>query len=147
MEQTTNNTVRIVRLQSGEDIMADMIEDEENDTVLLDNPMHIIFKRIPTGQTVMMMMPWLPVELIKENIAMIYSTDIITVVEPKESMIRYYDKLVERTITDMLESDGMIERLLEEQDADDEEDNEIAQEKMMEELVTSVQEVRNKKLH
>ena len=62
-------------------------------------------------------------------------------------MIRYYDKLVERTITDMLESDGMIERLLEEQDADDEEDNEIAQEKMMEELVTSVQEVRNKKLH
>ncbi len=45
MEQTTNNTIKIVRLQSGEDIMADMIEDEENDTVLLDNPMHIIFKR------------------------------------------------------------------------------------------------------
>ena len=66
-------------------------------------------------------------------------------VEPKESMIRYYDKLVERTITDMLESDGMIERLLEEQDQEDEE--EITQEEMMEELVNTIQEVRNKKLH
>ena len=27
MEQTTNTNIKIVRLQSGEDIMADMIED------------------------------------------------------------------------------------------------------------------------
>jgi hypothetical protein len=44
--------------------MADCIEDRKPGTVLLENPMHIIFKRIPTGQTVMMM-PWLPIELIK----------------------------------------------------------------------------------
>ena len=139
--------VKLIRMQTGEDIMASMFEQENSDEIQVIDPMRIVFRRLPTGQTVMMMMPWLPVELIKENIATIYSTDIITVVEPKESMIRYYDKLVERTISDMMESDGMIERLLEEQDADDEEDNEIAQEKMMEELVTSVQEVRNKKLH
>jgi|LauGreDrversion4_2_1035121.scaffolds.fasta_scaffold89814_3 hypothetical protein len=139
--------VKLIRMQTGEDIMASMFEQEDSGQIQINDPMRIVFRRLPTGQTVMMMMPWLPVELIKENIAMIYSTDIITVVEPKESMIRYYDKLVERTISDMMESDGMIERLLEEQDADDEEDNEIAQEKMMEELVTSVQEVRNKKLH
>ena len=139
--------VKLIRMQTGEDIMASMFEQEDSGQIQINDPMRIVFRRLPTGQTLMMMMPWLPVELIKENIAMIYSTDIITVVEPKESMIRYYDKLVERTISDMMESDGMIERLLEEQDADDEEDNEIAQEKMMEELVTSVQEVRNKKLH
>ena len=141
------HNVKLIRMQTGEDIMASMLEQEDSEQIQISDPMRIVFRRLPTGQTVMMMMPWLPVELIKENIAMIYSTDIITVVEPKESMIRYYDKLVERTISDMMESDGMIERLLEEQDADDEEDNEIAQEKMMEELVTSVQEVRNKKLH
>ena len=132
-------------MQTGEDIMASMLEQEESDQIQINDPMRIVFRRMPTGQTVMMMMAWLPVELIKENIAMIYSTDIITVVEPKESMIRYYDKLVERTITDMLESDGMIERLLEEQDQEDEE--EITQEEMMEELVNNIQEVRNKKLH
>lgn len=142
------HNVKLIRMQTGEDIMASMLEQEDSEQIQISDPMRIVFRRLPTGQTVMMMMPWLPVELIKENIAMIYSTDIITVVEPKESMIRYYDKLVERTITDMLESDGMIERLLEEQDADDDDDeNDNAQEKIMEELITSVQEVRNKKLH
>ena len=136
--------VKLIRMQTGEDIMASMFEQEDSGQIQINDPMRIVFRRLPTGQTVMMMMPWLPVELIKENIAMIYSTDIITVVEPKESMIRYYDKLVERTITDMLESDGMIERLLEEQE---EEESEVTQEKMMEELLASVQEVRNKKLH
>ena len=94
MEQTTNTNIKIVRLQSGEDIMADMIEDEENDTVLLDNPMHIVFKRIPTGQTVMMMMPWLPIELIKENNAILYTSDILTVIEPKDDLIEYYGNVV-----------------------------------------------------
>jgi hypothetical protein len=140
------HNVKLIRMQTGEDIMASMFEQENSDQIQINDPMRIVFRRLPTGQTVMMMMPWLPVELIKENIAMIYSTDIITVVEPKESMIRYYDKLVERTITDMLESDGMIERLLEEQE-EDEEELEINQEEMMEELVTTIQEVRNKKLH
>ena len=140
--------VKLIRMQTGEDIMASMFEQEDSGQIQINDPMRIIFRRLPTGQTVMMMMPWLPVELIKENIATIYSTDIITVVEPKESMIRYYDKLVERTITDMLESDGMIERLLEEQEEEDEEEeSEVTQEKMMEELLASVQEVRNKKLH
>jgi len=134
-------------MQTGEDIMASMFEQEDSDQIQINDPMRIVFRRLPTGQTVMLMMPWLPVELIKENTAMIYSTDIITVVEPKESMIRYYDKLVERTITEMLESDKMIEQLLEEQEADYEEESEVAQEKIMEELATSVQEVRNKKLH
>ena len=93
--------IRIVRLQSGEDIIADCIPSLDEETVELKRPMHIIFKRIQTGRSIMMMMPWLPVELIKENSAMIYYSDIVTVVEPKESMIRYYDKLVERTIEEM----------------------------------------------
>ena len=94
MELTPNNNIKIVRLQSGEDIMADIIEDEENDTIFLDNPMHIIFKRIPTGQTVMMMMPWLPIEIIKENSAIVYASDILTIIEPKEDLIEYYGNVV-----------------------------------------------------
>ena len=92
--QTTNNNIKIVRLQSGEDIIADFIEDNDNDTVLLDNPMHIIFKRIPTGQTVMMMMPWLPLEIIKDNSAMIYTNDILTIINPKDELIKYYGDVV-----------------------------------------------------
>ncbi len=144
MEQTTNNNIKIVRLQSGEDIMADVMENDENELIVLDNPMHIIFKRMPTGQTVMMMMPWLPVELIKENSALVYTSDIVTVIEPKEAMIRYYDRLVERTVNDMADSDKLLEDLLDEQDKDDEEQQ---QEEMMQELLQHIQEVKNKKLH
>lgn len=140
------HNVKLIRMQSGEDIMASTMEQEDSDQIQVNDPMRIVFRRLPTGQTVMLMMPWLPVELIKENMAMIYYSDIVTVVEPKESMIRYYDKLVERTINDMQDSDKMIEKLLEEQD-DEEDVEEVTQEQMMEELMQNIQEVRNKKLH
>ena len=134
MEQTTNTNIKIVRLQSGEDIMADMIEDEENDTVLLDNPMHIIFKRIPTGQTVMMMMPWLPIELIKENNAILYTSDILTVIEPKDDLVEYYGNVVVEAQQRMEEQrkftslEGEMQDEEEEDDYDEEDDNEAEQE-------------------
>ena len=102
------HNVKIIRMQTGEDIMASMIGEEEEETVLLEDPMRLIFRRMPTGQTVMMMMPWLPVELIKDNNALIYNSDIITIVEPKESMIEYYENLVIKTMLEMEKSEEMI---------------------------------------
>jgi hypothetical protein len=75
--------VRIVRLQSGEDIIAGYSGNTNTNVVVLDNPMHLIFKRTSQG-TVMMMLPWLPIELIKDNIATVLSGDILTIVEPKD---------------------------------------------------------------
>lgn len=123
MEITTNNNIKIVRLQSGEDIVADFIEDTEHDVVMLNNPMHIIFKRIPTGQTVMMMMPWLPIELIKENSAMIYTSDILTIIEPKEELIDYYGNAVNETHRRMSEKTSLDEQYddTDEEDMDEEE--------------------------
>ena len=86
--------IRIVRLQSGEDIIADCIPNLDEETVELKRPMHIIFKRIQTGRSIMMMMPWLPVELIKENTAHIYGADILTYIEPKDDLIEYYNNAV-----------------------------------------------------
>lgn len=123
MEQTTNNNIKIVRLHSGEDIIADFIEDDESSSVLLDNPMHIIFKRVPTGQTIMMMMPWLPIELIQDNQAVILADDILTVIEPKQDLIEYYGNVV-------LEAQKRMERKLpfhpdnDIMDIDDEEEDE-----------------------
>jgi len=88
------NNIKIVRLQSGEDIIANYMEDEENDTVLLDKPMHVILKRLPNGRSVMMMMPWLPVEIIKDNEAILYSSDILSVFEPREDLIEHYDNVL-----------------------------------------------------
>jgi hypothetical protein len=145
MEQTTNNNIKIVRLQSGEDIMADVMENDENELIVLDNPMHIIFKRMPTGQTVMMMMPWLPIEIIKENNATIYGTDILTVIEPKDDLIEYYGRAV-------LEAQDIMEKkkirgindddFLDEEDEDDDEE-----ELQVEDIIDLMREKKNKRLH
>jgi hypothetical protein len=135
------HNVKLIRMQSGEDIMASMFEQENSGQIQINDPMRVVFRRMPTGQTIMMMMPWLPVELIKENSALIYPSDIVTVIEPKDAMIRYYDKLVERTLEEMADSDKMIDDLLEEQE------NEETPQDMIEEIVQHIQEVKNKKLH
>ena len=121
------HNVKIIRMQTGEDIMASMIGEDEAETVLLEDPMRLIFRRMPTGQTVLMMMPWLPVELIKDNSALIYNSDIITIIDPKESMVQYYDNLVTKTLLEMEQSEGMIEQLLKDQEREEEEEEEYKQ--------------------
>jgi hypothetical protein len=138
------HNVKIIRMQTGEDIMASMIGEEEAETVLLEDPMRLIFRRMPTGQTVLMMMPWLPVELIKDNNALIYNSDIITIIDPKESMVEYYENLVIKTMLEMEKSEEMITGLLKEQAGEDDEDEE---EYSMEELTRFIEEVKNRTLH
>ena len=137
--------VKIIRMQTGEDIMASMVGEEQEETVLLEDPMRLIFRRMPTGQTVMMMMPWLPVELIKDNNALIYNSDIVTIIEPKESMIEYYENLVIKTLLEMEKSEEMIAGLLKDQAG--EEDTEGEEEYSMEDLIQFVEEVKNRTLH
>jgi len=141
MQTTTNTNIKIVRLQSGEDIMADCIEDTEQGTVLLENPMHIIFKRIPTGQTVMMMMPWLPIELIKDNSAIIYDSDILTVIEPKDDLINYYGQIVISAQERMENSTNIFG------EEDDDEDEDMEEEIDPEALFELLKERKKNKLH
>lgn len=84
------DNVKIIRLQSGEDIIANYKEDDESGIVHVNRPMLLFFKRLPTGKSVMMMGPWLPVELIQSNSASLYVQDILTVVSPRQSLIKYY---------------------------------------------------------
>jgi len=88
--------IKIVRIQSGEDIIAEVHSETDSDLLVLNDPMHIIFKRLSTGQTIMMMMPWLPVELINENIATVYTDEILTLMNPKEELVSYYKKAAEQ---------------------------------------------------
>jgi hypothetical protein len=89
-------------------------------------------------------MPWLPVELIKDNSALVYNSDIITIVDPKESMIEYYENLVIKTMLEMEKSEDMIAGLLKEQAGEEDESEE---EYSMEDLIQFVEEVKNRTLH
>jgi hypothetical protein len=141
---TTNNNIKIVRFHGGEDIIADFIEDKENETVMLINPMQVIFKRLPaTGQTVMMMMPWLPIEIIKDNTALVDAADILTIVDPKDSAIKHYGEVVMEAQKRMDEIEVMSESEMEDDDEEDEESEDLS----VEEMFDIIKEKRGKNLH
>jgi len=120
-----DNSIKIIRLQTGEDIIATYVEDDENDAVVLNNPMHILFKRMVTGQTYMVMMPWLPMELIKENNALIYTEDILTIIEPKDDLVEYYNNVVDNTKLDEGDEKKLREKLFDDVESNLEEGEEI----------------------
>ena len=114
--------VKIVRLQSGEDIIASIIEDDESEMIMLDNPMHLIFKRTSQG-TMMVMLPWLPIELIKDNMATIYSSDVLTIVDPKDALVEYYGNMINTQQLKDMRDNTMVENLKEALDDSEEEDD------------------------
>lgn len=134
------DNIKIVRLQSGEDIIADYLEDTEGSTILLTNPMSLMFKRLPTGKAVMLMSPWLPLELVENTSARLFSQDVLTVFEPKAKLIEYYNTTVIEVEQDMYNDDS-----LDEVDDDDitEEDEEAA----MLELEEYQQDTKKRTLH
>ena len=135
------DNIKIVRLQSGEDIIADYMEDVEGSTILLTNPMTLMFKRLPTGKAVMMMSPWLPLELVENTTARLFSQDVLTVFEPKAQLIEYYNSTVIEVEQDLYNNEDGLDEL----DNDDitEEDEEAA----MLELEEYQQDTKKRTLH
>ena len=120
------DNIKIIRLQSGEDIIGNYNKDEHSGVIIVNRPMTLFFKRLSMNRTVMMMGPWLPAELIEDNSAELYTKDILTVISPKESMISYYNNAADDMETTLKENGSNIEASLTnyDQDEDDEEEDE-----------------------
>lgn len=136
--------IKLVRLRSGEDILSVYKEDLETEMVMLKDPMTIIFKRLPTGQSVLMISPWLPVELIQDNTATIYTDDILTVIEPKSVLIEHYIKMVNNLNQFIDDDDNMLRRHLSELEDDMEENLE---EEDVEEILEALKEKKSNNIH
>jgi hypothetical protein len=141
------DNIKIIRLQSGEDVIADYTQMEGDSSVLLTNPMTLMFKRMPTGRAVMLMSPWLPLELVEKNEAWLFEADILSVFQPKSQIIDYYTTSVKEVQEDMLQEEMHGESLT---DISDEYDDEMSEEEelqAMEELEELRKDVKKKLLH
>lgn len=133
--------IRIIRLQSGEDIIAEFKENVEEDGVELRNPMTVFFKRSSSGKAMMMLGPWIPFELIKGNSTWIYTQDILTVMTPRENIVSHYQEAVN-------EMEGYHQEMGSMEELDDDMGvEEISDEEAMEELEALRKEVKKKLLH
>lgn len=104
--------VKIVRLQTGEDIIAGFREDDATGEIILTEPMCLFFKRLPSGKSMMMISPWLPLEIIDGNFAVLFGSDILTVMHPKKSLVSYYNNVVNETTLEALDAAKDIEESL-----------------------------------
>jgi hypothetical protein len=90
------------------------------------------------NKTMLVMMPWLPLEIIDDDFATINYQDIITVLDPKESFIEYYTSMVEQFEARMRLTDDSIEQ----EDEDDEMDDDTLQN-----MIDSLKETKRGRLH
>ena len=148
------DNIKIIRLQTGEDIIAAYKEEDGEGIVLIGNPMSLMFKRLPTGKAIMLMSPWLPTELIESNSTWLYSNDILAVMQPKTHLIDYYNKSVREMEIEMLASGKDVEDALSELDNLEEysmdepsEEEDGDEEELMEELNQLRSDIKKRLLH
>jgi hypothetical protein len=113
MTALPQHRVKIIRLQNGEDLISDCIMDDGEEWIQLNDPMTLIVKRSIKG-TVMMMVPWLPLEVVSDNIATISFHDVLTFAEPKEDLVEYYINMVEQAKISVAKNDDVLKVLKDE---------------------------------
>jgi hypothetical protein len=150
------DNIKIVRLQSGEDIIANYLEKEEEGTVLLTHPMTLIFKRMPTGKAMMLMAPWLPLELVESDSAWLYAQDILSVFQPKAALVDYYQNTVKEVEEEMIMSESDVDSSLRDENSiqnivemlgNSEEQEEDDEEELRQEMEQLRNDVKKRLLH
>jgi hypothetical protein len=122
---TTETTIKFIRLVTGEDIVANCLINDETQYVDVESPMKVIISRFNNSRkSILIMMPWLPLEVIADEYATLKYEDILTMVDPKESFIEYYLNTVNK-YNELIQS-NLEEEMFEELD-DDPTDDEVSE--------------------
>lgn len=98
--------VKLVRLKAGEDILCSY--EAIDGHAILENPLLVMFRRDESGSG-MIFMPWLPVELIDSNMAIIDEKDVMTVMNPRQSLVSYYHAQIDKITRRLSEDDDFFE--------------------------------------
>lgn len=89
-----NEKIKLMRLITGEDIIAQVVED--SDKVTLINPMSIFFKRLQTGKALILMSPWVPIEIVSDNTIEMKSSTIISFMKPRDTLLDHYHHTIDK---------------------------------------------------
>jgi CBS domain-containing protein len=106
------NTIKIVRLKNGEDIIGKFAENLDGDMNIYC-PMAV--NVVPNGREQgLVMSHWLPVQLIKKNEITLHPRDVLTVFEPNAEFEEYYVNTVKK-IEDLLKAKEITDALTDEE--------------------------------
>ena len=142
-EEQQNTEVKIIRLNTGEDIIGTCLFDDDTNVFLIDSPMKVYVSRVTeVGKTMLIMMPWLPLEIVEENMASINYDDVITMVNPKSHFVEYYFETLSHyeALAEKNQQEDLFESQFEDDDGDMDEDT-------MEQMLEIIKERKNKSIH
>lgn len=92
------NSVQFVRLNTGEDLVSEVseIENDDNRYYILHNPMKIIYQmNVKGGGLTISLMQWVFARICEDQNFVVYSSDVVTMNKPTDSMESYYWETVE----------------------------------------------------
>ena len=81
-------TVKLIRMWSGEDVVADLIE-EKNDFITITNPI----VAVPSGQQNIAFAPWSPILSDKEKELNVTKKYVVYISDPQEEIIEQYNSM------------------------------------------------------
>jgi hypothetical protein len=137
--------IKLVRMQNGDDIISDILQ--TGNMVKLTNPMRLIFRRLPTGQTMMLIAPWLPNELIEEDHAVVSSSDVLTYFNPKNKLVEYYNKMVEINVQRREQFGKLLDEYLQSEIETADLEEEVEETELPVEVMEAIEEIKRTKLH
>ena len=79
--------VKLIRMWSGEDVVADLMEEKE-DTIVLTNPI----VAIPNGQGTLGFAPWSPLLVEKDTPLEVVRGYVVYINDPQESIVEQYEQ-------------------------------------------------------
>ena len=106
--------IKIIRLKNGEDIVGQVMNTNgviDSYDVIEPMTVDIDYRGKEAG---LVMNHWLPVQLIKNNEAVILKNDILCFVEPNEALCEYYLNTVEK-IHELLAAKNLVDELSDEE--------------------------------
>jgi hypothetical protein len=111
MTKSKDPEVKIIRLVTGEDVVGKCSFDDKDEYVLMIDPMTVVIDRMNSqGKSILMMLPWLPSEILEENMSMIGYDNVLAILNPRESFVEYYTNHVEKfNDLDKVDTDGISE--------------------------------------
>lgn len=85
--------VKFLRLNTGEDIISEMVYEEENNYFKLTNPLRIVYKQ---DALIMAFSPWVYFSICEKQEFPVFPNDVITVADPNQEIVSYYREFVRK---------------------------------------------------
>lgn len=92
------NSVKFVRLNTGEDLVSEVseVENDDNRYYVLHNPMKIIYQmNMKGGGLTISLMQWVFARICDDQDFIVYCNDVVTMNKPTDSLESYYWETVE----------------------------------------------------